>query len=75
MEGSTPIMLAAEKGHKGIVLFLTQKEANLDLVNKVSVHVYMLYDKPCIVNVPYFILFATQLQNKDLTLLIVCQIK
>ena len=42
-------MLAAEKGHKDIVLILTQKGANLDLVNKVSVNVYMLYDKPCII--------------------------
>ena len=42
------MMLAAEKGHKEIVLILTQKGANLDLVNKVSVNVYMLYDKPCI---------------------------
>ena len=36
-------MLAAENGHKDVVLFLTQKGANLDLVNEVSVHVYMLY--------------------------------
>ena len=41
-------MLAAEKGHKDIVLILIQKGANFDLVDKVSVHVYMLYDKPCI---------------------------
>ena len=25
----------------------SQSETNLDLVNKVSVHVHMLYDKPC----------------------------
>ena len=31
-------MLAAENGHKDVVLILTQKGANLDLVNKVSVH-------------------------------------
>ena len=36
-------MLAAENGHKDVVLILTQKGANLDLVNEVSVHVYMLY--------------------------------
>ena len=38
-------MLAAENGHKDVVLFLTQKGANLDLVNKVSIHVHMLYEK------------------------------
>ena len=30
-------MLAAVKGHKDVVLILTQKGANLDLVNRVSV--------------------------------------
>ena len=38
-------MLAAENGHKDVVLILTQKGANLDLVNKVSIHVHMLYEK------------------------------
>ena len=38
-------MLAAENGHKDVVLFLTQKGANLNLINKVSVHVHMLYEK------------------------------
>ena len=38
-------MLAAVNGHKDVVLFLTQKGANLDLVNEVSVHVHMLYEK------------------------------
>ena len=33
-------MLAAEKGHKDDVLILTQKDANLDVVNRVSV-IYM----------------------------------
>ena len=47
-EGTTPVILAAERGHKDIVLILTQKGANLDLVNAVSVHVCMLYNKPCI---------------------------
>ena len=37
-------MLAAENGHKDIVLILTQKGANLDLFDKVSVHVHMLYE-------------------------------
>ena len=41
-------MLAAMSGHKDVVLILTHKGANLDIVNKVSVHVYMLYDKSCI---------------------------
>ena len=36
-------MLAAENGYKDVVLILTQKGANLDLVNEVSVHVHMLY--------------------------------
>ena len=38
-------MLAAENGHKDVVFILTQKGANLDLLDKVSVHVYMLYLK------------------------------
>ena len=32
-------MLAAKKGHKDVVLILTQKGANLDLVNRVSVYI------------------------------------
>ena len=32
-------MLAAKKGHKDVVLILTQNGANLDLVNRVSVYV------------------------------------
>ena len=35
-------MLAAENGHKDVVLILTQRGANLDLVDIVSVHVDML---------------------------------
>ena len=38
-------MLAAENGHKDVVLILIQKGANLHLVNKVSVHVHLLYEK------------------------------
>ena len=38
-------MLAAKNGHKDIVLILTQKKTNLNVVNKVSVHVHRLYDK------------------------------
>ena len=38
-------MLAAENGHKDVVLVLTQRGANLDLIDKVSVHVHMLYEK------------------------------
>ena len=42
-------MLAANNGHNNVVLILTQKGANLNLVNKVSVHVvHVLYDKSCI---------------------------
>ena len=37
-------MLAAENGHKDVVIVLTQKGANLDLFDKVSVHVHMLYE-------------------------------
>ena len=33
-------MLAAKKGYKGVVLILTQKRANLDLVNRVSVYIH-----------------------------------
>ena len=32
-------MLAAKKGHKDVVLILTQKGANLNLVDRVSVYV------------------------------------
>ena len=32
-------MLAAKKGHKEVVLILTQKGANLDLFNRVSIYV------------------------------------
>ena len=38
-------MLAAKNGHKDVVFILTQKGANLDLVNEVSVHVHVLYEK------------------------------
>ena len=34
-------MLAAEMGQKDIVLILAQKGANLDLVNKVSIDVFV----------------------------------
>ena len=33
-------MLAAKKGHEDVVLVFTQKEANLNLVNRVSVYIY-----------------------------------
>ena len=39
------MILAAEGGHRDIVLILAQKGANLDIVNKVSVHVHTLYEK------------------------------
>ena len=38
-------MLAAKNGHKDVVFILTEKRANLNLVDKVSVHVHMLYQK------------------------------
>ena len=41
-------MLAAKNGHKDVVLILTQKGANLDVINNVSVHVCMLYENDCI---------------------------
>ena len=41
-------MLAAKNGHKDVVLILAQKGANLDLFNRVSVNVHMLYEKSCI---------------------------
>ena len=34
--GSTPVMLATVKGHNDVVLILTQKGANLEVVNEVS---------------------------------------
>ena len=56
-------MLAAKKGHKDVVLILTQKGADLNLINKVSVHVHMLYDKNCISEVK--VLFTLLLYEKD----------
>ena len=41
-------MLAAENGHKDVVLILAQKGANLDLIDNVSVCVHMLYEIGCI---------------------------
>ena len=38
-------MLAVENGHKDVVLTLTQKGADLDVVNEVNVNVNMLYDR------------------------------
>ena len=38
-------MLAAKIGHKDVVLTLTQKGADLDLVNEVCVNVHMLYEE------------------------------
>ena len=38
-------MLAAENGHKDVVFILAEEGANLDLVDKVSVHVHVLYKK------------------------------
>ena len=37
-------MLAAQNGHKDVVFILTQKGANLDLFDKVSAHLHMLYE-------------------------------
>ena len=37
-------MLSAKKGHKYVVLILTQKGTNIDVVNEVNVHIQMLYD-------------------------------
>ena len=53
-------MLAAENGHKDIVLTLTQKGADLDVVNKVSVNVNMLYDRGSISKNKLQILFLKQ---------------
>ena len=47
-DGSTPIILAAKKGHKGVVIILMENGAKVDLSNQVSVCVHMLYYKPCI---------------------------
>ena len=41
-------MLAAENGHKYVVMILAQKEANLDLINKVSFDIHILYENSCI---------------------------
>ena len=41
-------MLAVMNGHKDVVLLLMQKGANLGHVNKVSVHILILYYELCI---------------------------
>ena len=46
--GSTPVMLAAENGHKDVVFILAEKGANLDLIDNVSFHVHTLYENSCI---------------------------
>ena len=51
-------MLAAMNGHKDVVLILTQKGANLNVMNEVSVYVHMLYDKSCISEVKMLLLFS-----------------
>ena len=38
-------MLAADKGHKDVVLILTQRGANLNVVDAVSVHVHKIHYK------------------------------
>ena len=50
-------MLATKNRHKDVVLILTQKGANLDLFNRVSVHVRMLYEKRCIIEDKIEVLF------------------
>ena len=42
-------MLAAENGQRDVVLTLTQKGADLDIVNEVSVNVNMFYDRDSII--------------------------
>ena len=44
-------MLAAKNGRKDVVLTLTQKGANVDVVNEVSVKENMLYDRVSITKV------------------------
>ena len=39
-------MLAAKKGYKDVVMILTKKGTDLNLVNAVSVHVHTLYNSP-----------------------------
>ena len=38
-------MLAADNDHKDLILTLTQRGANLDFLDAVSVHVHLLYYK------------------------------
>ena len=52
-------MLAVENEYKDVVLILTQKGANLDLINKVSVHVHKLYEKVSITDFSYNMTFYT----------------
>ena len=47
-EGSTPVILAVMKEHKDVVILLIEKGANLELFNKVSVCILILYHKQCI---------------------------
>ena len=39
--GSSPVMLAAINGHKDTILMLIKKGANLNLVNKVSMNLFV----------------------------------
>ena len=50
-------MLAVMNRHKDVVLILTQKGANPNVVNGVSVYVRMLYDKSCKSEVKMLLLF------------------
>ena len=50
-------MLAAMNGHKDVVLILTQKGGNPNVVNEVSVYVRMLYDKSCKVKLKCYFFF------------------
>ena len=47
-EGSTPVMLAVMMEHKDVAILLIEKGANLELFNKVSVCILILYHKQCI---------------------------
>ena len=41
-EGSSPVMIAAMKGYKDIILMLIQEGANLNLVNSVSRYLFVI---------------------------------
>ena len=50
-------MLAAKNGHKDVISILTQRRANLDLANAVSINMHTFHFKPCVTEDKVYLLF------------------